>query len=75
MGANMDDAARSDDGGGHRTDALVRRFARDGTASTAIEYALIATGIGVAIMSSVYALGNTVLVNFYQNIAAAMNGE
>ncbi len=39
---------------------LLVRFLRDETAATAIEYALIAFGIAVAIVSAVNGLGTTV---------------
>jgi pilus assembly protein Flp/PilA len=43
----------------------------DERGATAIEYALIASGIGAAIVSVVYGLGNTVVNNLYDKIAAA----
>jgi Flp pilus assembly pilin Flp len=43
----------------------------DERGTTAIEYALIASGIGAAIVSVVYGLGNTVVNNLYDKIAAA----
>ena len=47
------------------------RFARDERAATSIEYALIATGIAVAIVATVSALGTTV-VAMYEAVAQAM---
>jgi pilus assembly protein Flp/PilA len=38
----------------------VLRFARDETGATAIEYAMIASGIGVAIAATVVSLGSSV---------------
>ena len=40
--------------------AIVRRFLRDEQGTTAIEYALVASGITVAIAASVHALGPAV---------------
>jgi Flp pilus assembly pilin Flp len=47
------------------------RLLADERGATAIEYALIASGIGAAIVSVVYGLGNTVVNNLYDKIAAA----
>jgi pilus assembly protein Flp/PilA len=38
---------------------LVTRFARDQNGATAIEYALIAAGVAVAVATTVYSLGST----------------
>jgi Flp pilus assembly pilin Flp len=48
--------------------AHTRRFlsARDGT--TAIEYALIASGISVAVVVSVSTLGTTIVTIFYDKL-------
>jgi pilus assembly protein Flp/PilA len=51
--------------------ALVRRFARDDRGATAIEYALIASGISVAIVGTVATLGSNVK-GFYTSVATAM---
>jgi pilus assembly protein Flp/PilA len=51
--------------------ALLQRFWRDDQAATAIEYALIASGISVAIVGTVATLGSNVK-NFYTNVANAM---
>jgi pilus assembly protein Flp/PilA len=40
--------------------AAVARFAREESGATAIEYALIASGIGVAVAASVVTLGSSV---------------
>ncbi|MET0279140.1 MAG: Flp family type IVb pilin [Pseudorhodoplanes sp.] len=48
-----------------------RRFLRDERAATAIEYAMIAGGIAVAIVAAVNSLGVTVL-DMYQTIKNAM---
>lgn len=63
--------------GGIHLDGLiraVRSFADDEDGATAIEYAMIAAGIAVMIMGTVFALGpvieqslDTVLNAFYQN--------
>ena len=43
-----------------RLPQTIRRFIRDERGATAIEYALIAAGIAVAIASTVMSLGGTV---------------
>jgi pilus assembly protein Flp/PilA len=48
------------------------RFLADERGTTAIEYALIATGIAAAIISIVYGLGGTVLSNYFQRLANAL---
>jgi pilus assembly protein Flp/PilA len=48
----------------------ILRFARDERAATAIEYAMIAAGIGVAIVAAVNALGVSV-VGLFQAVDAA----
>ena len=40
--------------------ALLRRFARDESGATAIEYALVASGIGVAAAGAIASLGTNV---------------
>jgi pilus assembly protein Flp/PilA len=52
--------------------ASVARFMRDESGATAIEYALVASGIAVAIASTVVTLGSAVKNNLYGNIAQAM---
>lgn len=47
---------------------LVVRFANDESGATAIEYALIAAGIGVGISAAVYVLG-TDLSTFFGKIS------
>lgn len=39
---------------------LFARFAKDQSGATAIEYALIAAGIGIVIITGVNTLGNTI---------------
>jgi pilus assembly protein Flp/PilA len=50
--------------------AEIRRLlgAREGT--TAIEYALIAAGISIAIIGGVSSVGNTIMTVFYDKLAA-----
>ena len=45
------------------------RFLRDETGATAIEYAMIAAGIGAAIVAAVSALGTTVK-GMYESVQA-----
>jgi pilus assembly protein Flp/PilA len=52
--------------------ASVVRFARDERGATAIEYALVASGIAVAIASTVVTLGSAVKNNLYGNVATAL---
>jgi pilus assembly protein Flp/PilA len=52
--------------------ASVGRFVRDERGATAIEYALVASGIAVAIASTVVTLGSAVKNNLYGNVAAAL---
>ena len=49
----------------------VTRFVRDESGATSIEYALIATGIAVTIISVVSAVGTAVLAK-YQGISDAL---
>jgi pilus assembly protein Flp/PilA len=48
-----------------------RRFVRDHSGATAIEYAMIASGIAVAIASTIVGLGSTVK-GLYSSVATAM---
>jgi pilus assembly protein Flp/PilA len=45
------------------------RMLADARGATAIEYALIASGICVAIMSAVWSLGDKVMTTFYDKLA------
>jgi len=45
---------------------------RDERGATAIEYALIASGVAVAIASTVMSLGSAVRDNLYSNVATAL---
>ena len=49
------------------------RFATDETGATAIEYALIAGGVAVAIAATVWNIGAQVLTQLYQKVANAMS--
>ena len=46
---------------------MLRRFVRDEKAATAIEYAMIAAGIGVAVVATVMAMG-TSLKGMYETV-------
>jgi pilus assembly protein Flp/PilA len=48
------------------------RFLADERGATAIEYALIASGIGAAIAATVFGVGTTVVTNLYNKIAGVM---
>jgi len=50
----------------------LRRFAADTSGATAIEYALIAAGVSVAIAGTVWNLGTVIQDTLYNKIAAAM---
>ncbi len=54
-----------------RREFLIRqlhRFARNESGATAIEYALIAGGISVAIIAGVQMVGTEVMTNFYNGL-------
>jgi pilus assembly protein Flp/PilA len=53
------------------TFTALRRFLRDDNGATAIEYAMIASGIGVAIAASVVSLGSTVK-GLFTSVSSAM---
>ena len=44
--------------------SLLLKFAKDESGATAIEYALIAAGIGIAIITAVNALGTEIGIKF-----------
>ncbi|MGH6670642.1 MAG: Flp family type IVb pilin [Xanthobacteraceae bacterium] len=52
-------------------DSCIRHFMRDASGATAIEYALIASGVAVAIASTVFSLGTSVN-GLYESVATAM---
>ena len=49
---------------------LVGRFVADQRGATAIEYAMIAAGIGVAVSASVWSLGTAVKTTFYDKMTS-----
>ncbi len=51
---------------------LTRRFRADESGTTAIEYALIAAGIGATIAATVTNLGSTIKTALWDKIASAM---
>jgi pilus assembly protein Flp/PilA len=51
---------------------LLRRFRADENGTTAIEYALIAAGIGATIAATVYNMGTTLKTVWWDKIAGAM---
>lgn len=50
---------------------LLRRFVADSSGATAIEYALIASGVSIVIVGTVATLGSNVK-GFYSNVATAL---
>ena len=54
------------------TKRTARRFLADERGATAIEYALIASGIGAAIISIVLGVGNTVVNNLYNKVSTGL---
>lgn len=60
----MQKLPRLSDGVGH--------FFADETGATAIEYALIASMISIAILGAVMSVGTTIRENFYDSIAGAL---
>lgn len=48
---------------------LLRGFAADTGGATAIEYAMIAAGVGVAVAATVWATGSAMQDNFYNKLA------
>jgi pilus assembly protein Flp/PilA len=51
-----------------------KRFLIDQSGATAIEYALIAAGVGATVASAVYSLGTEVRTNFYEKLGQVMAG-
>lgn len=47
-----------------------RRFIRDEAGATAIEYAMIASGVSIAIVTVVWGLGTNLKTTFYDKLAA-----
>lgn len=56
---------------GSNTARQFRRLLVDEHGTTAIEYALIASGVSVAIAATVFSLGSSVKTMLYDKIAAA----
>ena len=56
----------------HMTADLIRQFLFDERGATAIEYALIACGVGAAIASTVFSFGSNLKTTFYDKIAAML---
>ena len=52
-----------------RISAQLRGFAANESGATAIEYALMASGIALAIMSTIWTLGDSVKANLYDKLA------
>ena len=53
----------------HTMTGLAGRFIRDEQGATAIEYAMIAAGVGAAVAATVYSLG-TATKGLYSSVAA-----
>jgi Flp pilus assembly pilin Flp len=51
---------------------LMRQFLGNEHGATAIEYALIACGVGAAIASTVFSFGSSLKTTFYDKIAAML---
>jgi pilus assembly protein Flp/PilA len=51
---------------------LARQFARDEAAATAVEYAIVASGIAVAIAATVMSLGSSVN-GLYTSVSTHLN--
>jgi len=52
--------------------ALLRRFCADESGATAIEYALIAAGVGATIAATVWNMGSTLKAVWWDKIGNAM---
>ncbi len=50
----------------------IRAFLRNETGATAIEYALIAGGISIVILTAVIAVGNTVRDDLFGKVSTAL---
>ena len=53
----------------HAVRRSIRRFRDDAQAATAIEYALIAAGVAMAIITTVFGVGSNLQTNWYNKIA------
>ena len=54
------------------TIALLQRFQSDEVGATAVEYALVASGVAAAIAAVVFGLGSDVKTTLYDKIAALL---
>ena len=52
--------------------AQAKRLVRDESGTTAIEYALVATGISIAIIAAVNSLGTTINELFFEKVVTAL---
>jgi len=50
--------------------ATLHRFGRHASGATAIEYAMIASGISIAIVTAVTSLGSNVQTTFYNKLVS-----
>jgi pilus assembly protein Flp/PilA len=64
-------AIEDSDPGASQMIGLIQRFVRDESGATAIEYALIAAGIGIAIIAAVNTLG-TAISNKFGSITTSL---
>ena len=51
---------------------FARRFLKDQQGATAIEYALIAAGVGATIATTVWSLGSTLKENWWDKLASML---
>jgi len=58
--------------GAHSFGKLLRRLRADESGATAIEYALIAAGIGATIVATVFNLGTSIKTNLWDKVGNAM---
>ena len=49
-----------------------RRFCADESGATAIEYAMIASGVGVTVAGAVFSLGSHIKTGLYEKIASIL---
>ncbi len=59
----------------NRLVGFFKRFAGDETASVAVEYAMVAAGIGVAVAAAVVLLGQAVSEVFFDKVNDAVKGS
>jgi pilus assembly protein Flp/PilA len=50
--------------------SIAARFRDDESGATAIEYAMIAAGVGAFVAATVMGIGTTLKTNFYDKVAA-----